>query len=216
MSHMQPRTHKTHHDLDLGENHHLPPYNIFYASRWGLHLNGFLSWDSPSIKVWTLATLWDYNSTLRPLMRTRYEAKLYILLRVFQWYVAHHLHVGGWVDSRLFVVGSQTFCHNLCCRCPNGSCEPIWDIYISIAFQQYKELPNARCFDLCNCSLKVQESRWTPKLLVWECEFSSSHSLKTRVTTGGAQMDHGDGQEHVLGGQLGCGNLGQCSQTEGA
>jgi hypothetical protein len=37
------------------------------------------------------------------------------------------------VDSRLFVVRSQTasltpdlsFCHNLCCRCPNESCEPI-------------------------------------------------------------------------------------------
>jgi hypothetical protein len=40
------------------------------------------------------------------------------------------------VDSRLSVVGSQTanltpgfsFGHNLCCRCPNGSCEPILDI----------------------------------------------------------------------------------------
>jgi hypothetical protein len=42
----------------------------------------------------------------------------------------------GWVDSWLLVVGSQTasltpglsFCHNLCCICPNGSCEPIFDI----------------------------------------------------------------------------------------
>ncbi len=43
---------------------------------------------------------------------------------------------------RLFVVGNQianltpilSFCHNLCCRCPNRSCEPILDIYTSIIF----------------------------------------------------------------------------------
>jgi hypothetical protein len=74
------------------------------------------------------------------------------------------------IDSQHFVVGSQTanltpalsFCHNLCCRCPNGSCEPIWNIYASINFQWYKELLNARCFDLCNRSLKVRESTKTP------------------------------------------------------
>ncbi len=73
---------------------------------------------------------------------------------------------GNQVDSRHFVVGSQivsltpglSFCHNLCYRCLNGSCEPILDIYNSIAFQQYKELFNARCFDLYNHSLKVRES----------------------------------------------------------
>jgi hypothetical protein len=49
---------------------------------------------------------------------------------------------GNRVDSGLSVVGSQTtslipnisFGHNLCCKCPNGSCEPILDIYTSIAF----------------------------------------------------------------------------------
>jgi hypothetical protein len=43
---------------------------------------------------------------------------------------------GHWVDSRLFVVGSQTaslipdlfFYHNVCFKCPNGSCKPILDI----------------------------------------------------------------------------------------
>jgi hypothetical protein len=47
------------------------------------------------------------------------------------------------VDSRFLVVGSQTasltpipsFAHNLCCRCPNGSCEAIFDIYTSRPFQ---------------------------------------------------------------------------------
>jgi hypothetical protein len=59
-----------------------------------------------------------------------------------------------------FVVGSQTasltcglsFFLNLCFKCPNESCKPILDIYISIAFKWYKELPNARCFDPYNCS----------------------------------------------------------------
>jgi hypothetical protein len=49
---------------------------------------------------------------------------------------------GNRVDSRLLVVGSQIanltidpfFGHNLCFKCPNGSCEPILDIYVSITF----------------------------------------------------------------------------------
>jgi hypothetical protein len=74
------------------------------------------------------------------------------------------------VDSWHFVVGNQianltlglSFCHNLCCKCPNGSCKPILDIYISITFRWYKELFNAKCFDLYNHSLKVWKSTGTP------------------------------------------------------
>jgi hypothetical protein len=77
---------------------------------------------------------------------------------------------GSQVDSQLFVVGSQiasltpglSFCHNLCYRCPNGSCESILNIYTWINFQWYKTLFNARCFDPCNHTLKVQESIETP------------------------------------------------------
>jgi hypothetical protein len=47
------------------------------------------------------------------------------------------------VYSRLLVVGSQiasltpgpSFAHNLGCRCPNGQCEAIFDIYASRPFQ---------------------------------------------------------------------------------
>jgi hypothetical protein len=82
------------------------------------------------------------------------------------------------VDSRLLVVGSQiasltsgfSFCHNLCCKCPNGSCEEILDIYTLIVFQWYKKHPNARCFDPCNRTLKFRESRRTPKSPFRECE----------------------------------------------
>jgi len=45
-------------------------------------------------------------------------------------------------DSQLLVVGSQidnlildlSFGHNLCFECPNGSCDPILDIYIPRVF----------------------------------------------------------------------------------
>jgi len=76
----------------------------------------------------------------------------------------------GWVDSWLLVVESPSFCHNLCCKCPNGSCEAIFDIYISIAFQWHEERVKARCFDPCNQTLKFWESRRTPKSSFRECE----------------------------------------------
>ncbi len=76
----------------------------------------------------------------------------------------------GRVDSWLLMVRSQTtslifslsFCHNLCFRCSNGSCKPIFDIYTSIAFQWYKQCFNARCFDPWNQTQKFWESRRTP------------------------------------------------------
>jgi len=77
-------------------------------------------------------------------------------------------------DSRLLMVRSQvdnltldpSFGHNLCFRCPNGSCKPILDIYIPRAFQWYKELFNPLSFEPCNFSLKIRESTGTstPKM----------------------------------------------------
>ncbi len=77
-----------------------------------------------------------------------------------------------------FVVGSQiasltpglSFDHNLCCKYPNGSCEAIFDIYTSRPFQRYKEHFKARCFNLYNRTLKLQESQRTPSSHFWECE----------------------------------------------
>jgi hypothetical protein len=76
----------------------------------------------------------------------------------------------NWVDSLLLMVGSQigsltpdlSFGHNLCFRCPNASCEPISDIYVSISFQWYKELFKMIGFDPCNHPLNVWESIGTP------------------------------------------------------
>jgi hypothetical protein len=90
------------------------------------------------------------------------------------------------VDSWLLVVGSQIanltfgpfFDHNLCCRCPNGSCEAILDIYASRPFQLYKECLNARCFDPYNRALNFWESWRTPKSHFQECEWRPHNSLK--------------------------------------
>jgi hypothetical protein len=84
----------------------------------------------------------------------------------------------GQVNSRLLMVENQTasltpgpsFCHNLCCRCPNGSCEAIFDIYTSIAFQWHEEHFKVRCFNPCNRTLKFWESQRTPKSSFRECE----------------------------------------------
>jgi len=88
------------------------------------------------------------------------------------------------VESRLLVVGSQTanltpglsFARNLGCKCPNGSCEAILDIYTSRPFQRYKENLKARFFALCCRALKLRESRRTPSSHFWECE-SHPHTL---------------------------------------
>jgi hypothetical protein len=95
---------------------------------------------------------------------------------------------GNWVDSRLLVVRSQTanltpdpsFSHNLWFRCPNGSCEPILDIYVSIAFQWYEELFETLGFCSCNHFLNIRESIETPTSnmeFTLECEGSFPHTL---------------------------------------
>ncbi len=58
-------------------------------------------------------------------------------------------------DFGLLVVGSQitnlipdlSFGHNLCLKCPNGSCKPILDIYVPRNFQWYKKFLNLLGFD---------------------------------------------------------------------
>jgi hypothetical protein len=89
----------------------------------------------------------------------------------------------------LLVVESQSanlttdlsFGYNLCFRYPNGWCEPILDIYISITFQWYKEVFKPMGLGPYNGSLKIWKSFGTPTpqvgvaLGVWG--FILSHSL---------------------------------------
>ncbi len=55
-----------------------------------------------------------------------------------------------------------SFGHNLCFKYPNGSCEPILDIYVPRDFQWCKKLFNLIGFDSYNHSLKIWESIGTP------------------------------------------------------
>jgi len=94
-----------------------------------------------------------------------------------------------WVNSWLLVVGSQivsltsgpSFVHNLGCRCPNGSCEAILEMYTSRPFQRYKKHLKARCFAFYCWALKLRESRRTPNSHFWECESPPHTCLKVRL-----------------------------------
>ncbi len=92
--------------------------------------------------------------------------------------MACHLHerklrrfltFNGWESNCQFDSHSTpgpSFGHNLCFKCPNGSCEPISNIYVPKAFQWYKERFNPMDFDPWNCSLNIQDSIGIPTLKV--------------------------------------------------
>jgi len=156
--------------LGLGGNHHFPPYSIICVFSRHLHLNGFLSRDS--------------QGGVSKLSRFRFPGLCEVIivcsdLRLgwglkqtcsFPWELSNDVSHFTWthrgrVDSRLLVVG------NVCYRCPNGPCKPIFESYTLIAFQWYKEHPNVRCFDPCNRTLKFRESQRILKSPFQECEF---------------------------------------------
>ncbi len=142
-----------------------PPFPIQYSllysaaptSKW--HFFPGLPRRSPkTVPVWTPGILAIHNSLLRPLIGMRSKANLQVSLRAFQRCVALHLHTLGsgrfltfcGRESNCQFDSRPSFVHNLCCRCPNGSCEAIFGIYVSRAFQRYKKHLKARCFDPCN------------------------------------------------------------------
>jgi hypothetical protein len=151
----------------LRGSHHLPPYSIFYVIPSHPHPNGFLSRDSQGgvsklsqfglsgfCKVITFCSDLRLGWGLKQTCRSPSE-----LSNIVSHYTCTHQ---GWVDSQLLVVESQiasltpglSFAHNLCCKCPNGSCEAIFDIYTLIYFQWCEKHLKARCFDPCNWALK--------------------------------------------------------------
>jgi len=159
------------------------PYSILCITLRHLHPNGFLSRDSqggvPQLFWFGLLGLCEFI-TICPDLQLGWSLKQ-TCSSPWDFYndVLHSncTHQGR-VDSRLLVVESQTasltldpsFCHNLCCRCPNDSCKAIFDIYTLIVFQWYEKRLKARCFDPCDRALKFQESRRTPKSPFQECE----------------------------------------------
>jgi hypothetical protein len=175
----------------LRRSHHLPPYNILYSSPPHLHPNGSFSRDSQSgvskLSWFGLLGLWAFITSRLELglgrgLNQSYNSPRELSNGVSYFTCTHR----NQVNSRLLVVESQTasltlgpsFDHNLCCKCPNGSCEPILDIYTSRIYQQYKERLNARCFHPCNRALSFRESRRTPKSHFRECEWRPHTSLK--------------------------------------
>ncbi len=136
--------HKTHHGPDSGVSHHLTPYSILCDSPRHprpnvIFFSGLPSW-SPEIVpgLWELITPNCGVGSRRGLNQSCNP-------RQDLFNDVSHPQIGcreeG--DSRLLVVGSQTgsltpgpsFAHNLGCRCPNGQCEVIFDIYASRPFQ---------------------------------------------------------------------------------
>jgi hypothetical protein len=154
-------------------NHHLPLYSILCASPRGPHLNGILSQDSqmgvPKFSNLGLFQLWGpitFSADLLLRWDSNQSCSPYQDLSNGMWHTICTPRNRN--DSRLLVVESQTvnltpspsFGHNLCIRCPNGSCEPIFDIYVPRVFQWYKKRLNLMNFDPWNFSLKIRESNW--------------------------------------------------------
>ncbi len=175
----------------LRGSHHLPPHSILCVTPPRPHSNDSLSRDSqsgvPKLSWFGLPGLWAFI-TFRFDLRLGQGLKRTCssLWELFNGVLHSTYTHRDRVDSRLLVVGSQianltpgpSFNHNLCCRCPNGSCEAISDIYTSRPFQRYKEHLHARCFDPWNCVLNFQESRRTPKSHFRECEWQPHTSSK--------------------------------------
>jgi hypothetical protein len=166
----------------LDGSHHLPSYSILYSSPPGLHPNGSFSRDSqvevPKLSRVGVPGLWELISPdCRVRSRWGLNQSCSSPRELFN--AMSHSRIGHReeVDSWLLVVGSQTtsltpgpsFAHNLGCKCPNGQCEAILDIYTSRPFQWHQEHSNARCFGLPTRALSFRESWRTPTSHFREC-----------------------------------------------
>jgi hypothetical protein len=132
----------------LRGSHHLPPYSILYSSPLRLYPNGTFSRDSQSgvskLSQFALPGLW---ASITSCSNLRLGWGLKQLIALFDSFPKPWRTLSSDVGIRsipdLLVVGSQTasltpdpsFAHILSCRCPNGSCEAILDIYTSRPFQ---------------------------------------------------------------------------------
>jgi hypothetical protein len=159
----------------LGGSHHLPPYNILCAWPWDQHPNDILSRDS-QVRVSKFPKLGLFH-LWRPITLCANLWLRWSLKKISSpcWELSNGMSHATWMqgnrgDSWLLMFRNQianlalgpSFGHNLCLKCPNGSCELILDIYVPRDFQWYKELFNPMGFDPYNCSLKISKSIETP------------------------------------------------------
>jgi len=125
-SHGWPWTHLTHHGLDSGESHHLPPYNILCITPREPHLNDIFSRDSQGgvlkLSLVGLPRLWTHVSPSSNLQLQWGLNQSFNSPRELSSALSH-FYWRRWeeVDSRLLVAGSKTtnltlgpsFAHNL-------------------------------------------------------------------------------------------------------
>ncbi len=117
-----------------------PPSPISYTlqlsaeatSKW-LFFLGLPRRSPETISSWSPGTLGPHISRLPTPIGARYELKLQLSTRAFQRHVALPARTSG--RGRFPTFKGPSFAHNLGCRCPNGQCEAILDIYTSRPFQ---------------------------------------------------------------------------------
>jgi hypothetical protein len=193
MSHGHTRTHKFHDDPDLGEATTFPLIVLFVPSHGACTQMSFCP-KTPKLGMLKFLKL-IFLRFWRPII---FFVNLWLIWGLKQSCISHQeLFNSMWHitctqknqgDFWLLVVGSQIvdlipnlyFGHNLCFKYPNGSYEPILDIYVSRAFQWYNKLYNSMNFNFWNRSLKIRESIEIPIPKVGThlgmCEFFPSHS----------------------------------------
>jgi hypothetical protein len=170
-----------------------PPPSPLYYSLW-LSTGATSKWhfvprlpSGPEIPTArTLVTLGPHNFVCRSLITMIFKKNCNHCWKLFNGMSHATWMRENRVNFRFLMVGNQitsltpglSFVHNMCFRCPNGSYEPILDIYVSIAFQWYK-LFEPMGFDPYNRALKIQESipTFTMRVHLGVWGFIPSHSL---------------------------------------
>ncbi len=102
----QTSTHKTHHNLDLGEATTFPLI-VYYVL--GHKISTQMAFCPEIPKIGTLATLGAYNFVYKPPIEMRSNAKLQPFSRSFQQYVACHLHIRK-LGRFLTFIGQESNC----------------------------------------------------------------------------------------------------------
>ncbi len=135
----------------LRESHHLPPYSILCIAPLHPHPNGFYFRDSQGgvlkLSRFGLPGLWELITPSSNLWLGWGLKKICSSAWGLSNGVLHSTCTHrGWVNSQLLVVGSQianltpglSFDCNMCCKCLNGSCKAIFDIYTLRPFHGMK------------------------------------------------------------------------------
>jgi hypothetical protein len=148
MSHRHTRTHKTHHNPDLGEANTFPLIVFFVPSHGGSTQMSFCL-RTPKLGVPRFSNLGllqlgrpiNFYANLQLGWGLKQRCNPCRNISKYLWHETYMQVNQG--DFWLSVVGNQIgtltpnpfFGHNFCFKYPFGSCEPILDIYVSRAFQ---------------------------------------------------------------------------------